>query len=145
MIAFIETTDKKDENPIYKNEKLYKSVMEDITIGMYINYNNHTYKPLPVEFEDVRGHVEMPRNLCQSSAPPEIMIRSIWTSFNNLSAMIYTPLIPVGGIVQFDLYKFHDLFPNDLKTWTVRQIYEMQQTLTPIVYPDQKGIGTLLF
>ena len=116
--------------------------MEDVTVGMYMNKNNRIYKPLPVEFEDVRGHVEMPRNLSPANAPPEVMIRSFWTSYNDLSNEVFTPLIPVGGIVMFDLYKFGDLFPTEIKDWTVRQVYDMEKTLASIPYPDQKSMKT---
>ena len=112
--------------------------MEDVTVGMYMNRNNRLYKPLPVEFEDVRGHVEMPRSLNTANAPPEAMIRSVWTSFNDFSNESFTPLIPVGGTVVFELYKFGDLFPIEAKGWTVRQVYDMEKTLASIPYPDPK-------
>jgi hypothetical protein len=109
------TTEKKDEDPLYKNEKLHKSVKEDVTVGIYINHNNRIYRPLPVDFEDVRGHIEMPKNLIPPNQPPDILIRSIWTSYNDLSNEVFTPLLPVGGLIVFDLYKFTDLFPQLMK------------------------------
>lgn len=112
---FLETTDKKDEDPLYKPEKLHKSVKEDVTVGVYINRNNRVYRPLPVDFEDVRGHIEMPKNLIPPNQPPDILIRSIWTAYNDLSHELFTPLLPVGGVVIFDLYKFTDLFPQMMK------------------------------
>jgi hypothetical protein len=131
-------SDKRDEDPIYKNEKLCKSLKEDITIGIYINKNNRQYKPLPIDFEEVRGHIEMPRSLCPANAPPEVMIRSVWTSFNDLSDTKYTELIPVGGVVIFDIYKFSEQLPTEIKGWTVRQIFDKEKTLTSIPYPDPK-------
>ena len=88
---------------------------EDATVGIYINRNNRTYSPLPVDFEDVRGRIEMPKNLIPPNLPPDILIRSIWTSYNDLSNETFTPLLPVGGVVLFDLYKFSDLFPLTMK------------------------------
>ncbi len=136
----IEGGEKKDEDPTYKTERLYKHVLEDVTVGMYMNRNNRQYKPLPVEFEDVRGQVEMPRSLSPANAPPEVMIRSIWTSFNDFSNEVFTPLIPVGGVVVFDLYKFGELFPAEVKGWTVRQVFDPEKTLASIPYPDPKCI-----
>jgi len=138
-------SDKRDEDPIYKNEKLCKSLKENITIGMYINKNNRLYKPLPVEFEEVRGHIEMPRSLYPANASPEVMIRSVWTSFNDLSDMEYTELIPVGGVVIFDLYKFSEQLPKEMKGWAVRQIFDKEKTLTSIPYPDPKCNILILF
>lgn len=96
------------------------------------------YKPLPVDFGDVRGHVEMPRSVSPANAPPEVMIRSVWTSYNDFSNEIFTPLIPVGGVIAFDIFKFGELFPQPMKDWTVRQIFDMEKTLTSIPYPDAK-------
>jgi hypothetical protein len=28
---------------------------------------------------------------------------------------MFTPLVPVGGVVVFDIFKFGDLFPQDIK------------------------------
>ncbi len=103
-----------------------------------MNRNNRQYNPMPVDFGDVRGHVELPRSLCPANAPPEVMIRSVWTSFNDFSNESFTPLIPVGGTVVFDLYKFGELFPMECKGWTVRQVYEIDKTLASIPYPDPK-------
>ena len=89
---------------------------------MYMNRNNRIYKPLPVEFEDVRGHVEMPRNIGPASSPPEVLIRSVWTSYNDFSNEMFTQLIPVGGVVVFDIFKFGDLFPQDIKGNREREI-----------------------
>ena len=135
---YIETNDKKDEDPMYKSEKLCKSISKDIHLGMYINKNNRLYKPLPMDFEEVRGHIEIPRNLCQGNAPPDVMIRSIWTSFDDFTKENHTALIPVGGVVIFDIYKFTELFPVNMKGWVVRQIFDKEKSLTSISYPDQK-------
>lgn len=70
---------------------------------------------MPVDFGEVRGHVEMPRSVSPANAPPEVLIRSIWTSYNDYSFDVFTPLIPVGGTVVFDIYKFGELFPQAMK------------------------------
>lgn len=114
---------------------------------MYFNRSNKFIKPVPVDFEEVRGHIDFPRSLMPAQSIPEVLIRSVWTSFNFLSNEVFTPLLPIGGIVVFDLYKFGDLFPKVIKgiflinmsiDWTVRPIFDMEKTLASIPYPDQK-------
>jgi hypothetical protein len=107
---------------------------------MYINKSNKNYKPLPVEFGEVRGHVEMPRNVSPTNQPPECVIRSVWTSYNDLSSNLFTQLIPVGGVAIFDIYRFGELFPQHMKDWTVRQLFDTEKTLTSLPYPDPKCI-----
>lgn len=120
---------RKNDNGL-KSEFILKSHTRDIKFGIFgsVSGKNQTHK-----FTDIGSlQIKIPRQ----HANQQIIIRTVWTSFDYLqSPEQYCPDIVVGGITDFRFFSYPE-GPRQAMKWTMRNVFSVSDRLRNIPYPD---------
>ena len=129
-------TMKKQED--FKDSRLVKEGAKNIKLGFYINYLDKQYRHAPIDFGELKMKCDIPKHMQQTMS---IIMRALWTSYDDYSNHKYLMDMSVGGVMTIDLLNFPTL-AKPAKKWVLRLIYPSDQTLKKISYPAPNNAAT---
>ena len=71
---------------------------------------------------------------------PLSIFRALWQHYDDFSHDVYTPDITVGGILNFEIFKFPHQ-PTKQLMWTMRNVFDESDMLAKVIYPDPSNPG----
>ena len=69
-------------------------------------------RPLVAVFDNIGVSTQVPRYFMMKKG----IIRALWQKYDDFSNHIYTPELPIGGILNFDTYNFPEI-PTHQHQW----------------------------
>lgn len=102
---------------------------DDILFGIWANVLSRNQYGYDIKFGN---HM---CQLPQKQASTQIVLRTLWTSYDYLTPHKIQNDFVVGGIVDFQMYQFPEQSKQAAK-WTMRPILTVEQRLRNIPFPD---------
>lgn len=121
----------KNEVGSIKNSFCLETMNDSYKLGIQGNYTNKDYRMLPVKFQMIGVDCEVPRPYLNN----KLIMRAFWQCYDDYSNKAYNPDLPVGGILNIELFNFPEI-PKTHGKWTMRDIFSMEKNLEKLHFPD---------
>ena len=112
---------------------------KDLIFGIWANVASKNMSHEGVSFKLNPGTAQEKQifktSLPQKYASMQIVVRSLWTSFDYLTRTKNSTDLVVGGIVDFRMFAYPEIAKTQFK-WTMRRILSVEERLKVIPFPD---------
>ena len=93
-------------------------------------------RPLVAVFDNIGISTVVPRYFMMKKG----IIRALWQKYDDFSAHVYTPELPIGGILNFDTYNFPEV-PTHQGPWKFTIVQSEENCLMKVPYPNPEDPG----